>query len=76
MGTRPCPTRAAAASFILGRARRLLGQVFLNEAGTEQEDGDIDVAVLGPDELVRAALKWQVLLTDTVHTYRMSAVGP
>jgi hypothetical protein len=33
----------------------------------EEKDGDIDLAVLGADELVRAALKWQVLLTDTVH---------
>jgi hypothetical protein len=35
--------------------------------GAEEEDGDIDVAVLRADELVRAALKWQVLLLDTVH---------
>ncbi|HEU4798040.1 MAG TPA: hypothetical protein VFT63_03875 [bacterium] len=35
--------------------------------GAEEEDGDIDVAVLGANEVVRAALKWQVLLTDTVH---------
>ena len=33
----------------------------------EEEDGDIDVPVLGSNEVVRAALKWQVLLTDTVH---------
>ena len=33
----------------------------------EEEGGDIDVAVLGSNELVRAALKWQVLLMDTVH---------
>jgi hypothetical protein len=35
--------------------------------GTEEENGDIDVPVLGSDEAVRAALKRQVLLTDTVH---------
>jgi hypothetical protein len=35
--------------------------------GAEEENGDIDVAVLGSNEVVRAALKWQVLLTDTVH---------
>jgi len=35
--------------------------------GAEEEHGDIDVAVVGPDEMVRAALKWQVFLTDTVH---------
>jgi hypothetical protein len=42
----------------------------------KKEYGDIDVAVLGSDEVVRAALKWQILLADTVHTYRVSAVGP
>jgi hypothetical protein len=35
--------------------------------GAEEEDGDIDVAVLSSNEVVRAALEWQVLLTDTVH---------
>jgi hypothetical protein len=30
--------------------------------GAEEEDGDIDVPVLGSNEAVRAALKWQVLL--------------
>jgi len=35
--------------------------------GAEEEGGDIDVAVLGANEVVRAALKRQVLLTDTVH---------
>ena len=35
--------------------------------GTEEENGDIDVPVLGSDEAVRTALKRQVLLTDTVH---------
>jgi hypothetical protein len=49
--------------------------------GAEEEDGDLDVAVLGSDEVVRAPLKWQVLLTDTVHPAwapypRVSAVGP
>jgi len=36
--------------------------------GTKEENGDIDVPVLGSDEAVRAAFKWQVLLTDTVHS--------
>ncbi len=35
--------------------------------GAEEEHGDIHVAVIGPNEVVRAALKRQVLLTDTVH---------
>jgi hypothetical protein len=36
----------------------------------EQEHGDIHVAVISPDKVVGAALKWQVLLTDTVHRAR------
>jgi hypothetical protein len=35
--------------------------------GAEQEHRDIHVAVIGPNELVRAAHKWQVLLTHAVH---------
>jgi hypothetical protein len=34
----------------------------------EEEHGDVDVAVIGPDELVRAALKGQIFLPDTMHT--------
>jgi len=33
----------------------------------QEEDRDIDVPVLGPDELVRASLKGQVLLPNAVH---------
>ena len=32
----------------------------------EQKHGDIH-AVIGSDKVMRAALEWQVLLTDTVH---------
>jgi hypothetical protein len=35
--------------------------------GAEEEHGDVHVAVVGADELMRAALKWEVLLTDAVH---------
>jgi hypothetical protein len=35
--------------------------------GTEEEHGDIHVAVIRPDELMRAPLKGQVLLTYAVH---------
>jgi hypothetical protein len=35
--------------------------------GAEQEHGDIHVAVIGPDKVVRAALKRQVILTDPIH---------
>jgi hypothetical protein len=35
--------------------------------GAEEEHGDVHIAVVGPDEVVRAALKRQVLLTNAVH---------
>ena len=35
--------------------------------GAEQEHRDVHVAVVGSDKVMRAALEWQVLLTDTVH---------
>jgi hypothetical protein len=35
--------------------------------GAEQEDGNVHVAVISPDELVGATLEWQVLLTNAVH---------
>ena len=35
--------------------------------GAEEEHGNVHVAVIGPDEVVRAALEWQVLLPDAVH---------
>ena len=35
--------------------------------GAEQEHRDVHVAVVGADKVMRAALEWQVLLTDTVH---------
>ena len=44
--------------------------------GAEEEHRDIHVAILGPNEVVRAALKWQVLLTDPVHpVYAPMQVG-
>jgi hypothetical protein len=33
----------------------------------EEKHGDVYITVIGPDELVRAALKGQVLLTNAVH---------
>jgi hypothetical protein len=33
----------------------------------EEKGGDVDVAVIGSDEVVRAALKREVLLTHAVH---------
>jgi hypothetical protein len=50
--------------FIVGMT---MGPGTTSGEGAEEENGDIDVAVLSSDEVVRAALKWQVLLTDTVH---------
>src|SRR5262249_47285058 len=35
--------------------------------GAEKEDGDLDVTVLGPHELMRASLEWKILLTGPVH---------
>jgi hypothetical protein len=35
--------------------------------GAEEKHGDIHVAIISPYEMVRAALKWQVLLTHAVH---------
>jgi hypothetical protein len=35
--------------------------------GPEEEHRDIDVAVIGPNEVVRAALKREVLLADAVN---------
>jgi hypothetical protein len=35
--------------------------------GAEKEYGDVDITVVGPDEVMRAALKWQVLLANAVH---------
>src|SRR5262249_34117418 len=40
---------------------------------TKQEDGSIDVAMFGADELMRAAHKRQVLLTDVVHVHSLLA---
>lgn len=48
--------------------------------GTEEERGDLDVAVLRSDELVRAALERQILLTDPIHRflslYEVTYLGP
>src|SRR2546422_4923795 len=39
----------------------------------EEERGDTHVPLIGSDEVMRAALEWQVLLTDTVHYMRPRA---
>ena len=43
--------------------------------GAEQEHGDVDITVVGPDEVMRAALKWQVLLTNALHPGDAPMVG-
>jgi hypothetical protein len=43
--------------------------------GAEEEHGDVDIPVVGPDEVMRAALKWQVLLTNAVHPGSAPMVG-
>jgi hypothetical protein len=50
--------------FIIGMT---MGTRPTSRQGAEEEHGDVHVAVVGPDEVVRAALKWEVLLTDAVH---------
>jgi hypothetical protein len=50
--------------FIVGMS---MGSRTTARKGAEEERGHIHVAVIGPNEVVRAALKWQVLLTNTVH---------
>jgi hypothetical protein len=35
--------------------------------GSKQEDGDVHVPVVGPDELIGAALEGQVFLANSVH---------
>jgi hypothetical protein len=41
--------------------------------GAEQEDGDVDIAVLGANELMRAAHERQVLLMNAIHRRRTPA---
>jgi hypothetical protein len=41
----------------------------------EKEHGDVDITVVGPDEVMRAAMKWQVLLTNAVHPGDAPVVG-
>jgi hypothetical protein len=50
--------------FIIGMA---MGPGSTAGEGTEEEHGDIHVAVVGSDEAVRATLEGQVLLSYTVH---------
>jgi hypothetical protein len=47
--------------------RMTMGPWTAPREGAEEEYGDIHVAVVGPDEVVRATLKGQVLLTNAVH---------
>ena len=47
--------------------RMTMGPGTTPREGAEEEHGDIRVAVVGPDKVVRATLKGQVFLTDTVH---------
>jgi len=41
----------------------------------EEKDGDANVAVVGSNEMVRAPLKGQVFLTDSVHREAAPGVG-
>jgi hypothetical protein len=47
--------------------RMTMGPRATSRERAEEKHGDVYITVIGPDELVRAALKGQVLLTNTVH---------
>jgi hypothetical protein len=47
--------------------RMTMGPGTTPRKGAEEEDRDVDIPVLVAHELVRAALKRQVMLMDTVH---------
>ena len=47
--------------------RMKMGSWTAPREGAEEKHGDIYVAVVGPDEVVRATLKGQVFLTNAVH---------
>jgi hypothetical protein len=55
--------------------RMTMGSGAATGESAQQEDGDVHVAVVGPDELVGASLKWQVFLTNPVHCGRPPADG-
>jgi len=47
--------------------RMTMGSWTAPREGAEEEHGDVHVAVIGPNEVVRATVKGQVLLTNAVH---------
>jgi hypothetical protein len=47
--------------------RMTMGTRTTAREGAEEEHGHVDITVVGPDEVMRAAMKWQVLLTNAVH---------
>jgi len=47
--------------------RMTMGSRTTSRESAEEEHGDVHIAVVGPNEVVRAAMKWQVLLTHAVH---------
>ncbi len=55
--------------------RVAMGPWALSREGAEEKGGDIDAAMIGAGEPMRAALKRQVLLADSVHlTYALEWV--
>jgi voltage-gated potassium channel Kch len=44
--------------------------------GSQEEHGDVHVAVIGADELIRAALEGQILLADAIHPADAPVVEP
>jgi hypothetical protein len=55
--------------------RMTMGRRTTPREGAEKKHGDIHVAVIGPNELVRTTLKGQVLLTNPVHPTDAPVVG-
>ncbi len=55
--------------------RMTMGTRTTAREGAEEEYGDVDITVVCPDELMRAAMKWQVLLTNAVHPGDAPMVG-
>ena len=47
--------------------RMTMGTRTTPREGAQEEYGDIHITVIGPDEVVRATLKGQVLLTNAIH---------
>jgi hypothetical protein len=55
--------------------RMTMGPRTTARESADEEHGDVDITVVGPDEVMRAAMKWQFLLTNAVHPGDAPMVG-